>query len=337
MKTTYLFKSFCILALGLSLAGCEEKFGEGVTLTDIQLESESTRVLVGNIVKFNAYPVPWDCTDYEFTWETANPSVATVSPSGRIDAVDLGTTRITVSQGSIKKEFSVEVYEVYEETLPGKIETLGAKGAWHFEDANNLEKATIGNDLLAYKMDGNKTTGSPSLDGFSHVPGPTKRNYAVRVPKQSYFRCDHGFAASGGGSKVNEYTLLINVRIPKLGIYYSIFETDDLGMSSDSDGFIRPGADWGVRGSYTENTLFEANKWYQMVITLNNNGQLNYYLNGSLVDTKEMPLNSHAAWLTEAVLLFADEDGEDNEFDIATVAIWDRELTADEVSFLKGF
>jgi hypothetical protein len=37
------------------------------------------------------------------------------------------------------------------------MEAFGVKGVWHFEDANNLEKATTGKDLAAYRMDGNST------------------------------------------------------------------------------------------------------------------------------------------------------------------------------------
>jgi hypothetical protein len=217
-------------------------------------------------------------------------------------------------------------------SLQKQLEASGVKGVWHFEDASNLEKATTGKNLVAYKMDGNGTVGSPSLTGFSQVSGPTGDNFAVRVPLQSYFRCDHGFAAGSNG-KVTSYTLLIDVKVPVLGRYYTIFETDNLEMTSDGDGFIRPGADWGIRGNYTENVRFEAEKWYRMVITVAS-GIASYYLNGVLVDTKYPSVDGHASWLPEAVFLFADNDGEDNEFDIATVAIWDKALNDGEVKLL---
>jgi hypothetical protein len=324
-------RSFCFLAVCLLLAGCEKKLGDGVSLKDIAIGEASIRINAGDVGRLSAYPLPYDCTDYEFTWESADPSIATVDAYGRVTSVDVGNTTVYVSQGNIRKEFAVEVYEV---TLQEKITALGVKGVWHFEDAGNLELATLGNNLVAYKMDGNRTVGSPSLEGFSQVAGPTRRNFAVRVPKQSYFRCNHGLAAGGSG-KVTVYTLMVEFKIPALGVYYCIYETDDFNMTSDGDFFLRPGADWGIRGNYTDKTRLEAGKWYRMFVTVED-GKAKYYLNGRLIDEKDPGAGSHASWLPEGVLLFADEDGEDNEFDVATVAIWDKALSEGDITNLGG-
>lgn len=320
------------MALGC-LNGCDDKTSspEG-----FEVYPQSARINLGEILRIEAAPTPHDA-EAEFSWKSENPEIASISGIaavsfiGIVAAEDIGNTNIVVSMGSFSKTIPVEVYEV---TLQEKMAALGVKGAWHFEDAGNLELATVGNNLTAYKMDGNRTVGAPSLEGFSQVAGPTKRNLAVRVPKQSYFLCNHGFAAGSNG-KVTEYTLLVDVQIPRLGVYYSIFETDNLGMGSDGDGFIRPGADWGIRGNYTSKTPFEANKWFRMVITVDD-GKAKYYLNGKLIDEKEPGADGHASLLPEGFLLFADEDGEDNEFDIASVGLWDKALSGDDVAGLGG-
>ncbi|MDR1335518.1 MAG: Ig-like domain-containing protein, partial [Tannerella sp.] len=122
---TIIMRSFCFLAVCLLLSGCEKKFGEGVTLKDIATEGEtSIRVNIGEVGKLYAFPIPYDCTDYEFKWESADPSIATVDDFGRVASVDVGTTTISVSQGNIRKEFAVEVYEV---TLAEKLQKLGVK------------------------------------------------------------------------------------------------------------------------------------------------------------------------------------------------------------------
>jgi hypothetical protein len=332
MKSKFLVCATVCLMLGC-LSGCDEKSS---SLEGFEVYPESARINLGELLRIEAAPVPRSA-EAEFTWKSENPEIASlsgiaaVSFVGVVAAEDVGTTNIIVSSGSFSKTIPIEVYEV---TLQEKLATLGVKGAWLFEDAGNLELATAGKNLIAYKMDGNRTVGSPSLEGFSQVPGPTKRKYAVRVPKQSYFRCNHDFTAGSNG-KVTEYTLLIDVKIPQLGVYYSIFETDNLDMGSDGDGFIRPGADWGIRGNYTDKTRFEANKWYRMIITVKE-GKAKYYLNGKLVDEKEPGTDGHASWLPQGVLLFADEDGEDNEFDIAAVAIWDKTLGDADVTTLGG-
>jgi hypothetical protein len=316
------------------LNGCGDN--ESSTLEGIEVYPESGRINLGELLRIDVAPVPRGA-DVEFTWKSENPEIAAVSNIaavsfvGVVEGADVGNTNIVVSAGGFTKTIPVEVYEV---TLQEKLAALGAKGIWLFEDANNLEKATVGNNLVAYKMEGNRTVGSPSLEGFSQVAGPTKRKHAVRVPKQSYFKCDHGFAAGSNG-KVTEYTLLVDVKVPVLQQYYSIFETDNLNMGSDGDGFIRPGADWGIRGNYTDKTRFEANKWFRMVITVKA-GKARYYLNGRFIDEKTPGADGHASWLPEGVLLFADEDGEDNEFDIAGIAIWNNALGDGDVATLGG-
>jgi hypothetical protein len=346
MKVNCLFKSICILAAGLSLAGCEKKFGEGVVLKDIELENEHIRVLVGTDVKYHAYPVPWDCTEYEFTWETADPSVATVSPTGKISALELGTTRVTVGQGSVKKEFTVEVYELYEETLPGRMEKLGVKGLWLFEDAGNLFKATVGSDLI------------PVGSGFAQTQGTNSREKAVTLPcsekiddvwHHNHLICNHGFAPNGGGRYVNEFTVVIDCKfiggptaIPSWqnGKYYSLYQTA-LDNTSDADFFWRPGADFGITGSYSkQNHLFVKDTWYRFAIVVKLGKELRYFINGQYYEANNNgDQDGDRAWRPEGVLLFADEDGENGQgfpLHVATLGVFDRALSDEEVKSL-GF
>ena len=335
MKSKFLTYAAAACLMLSCLNGCGDD--KSSSLEGLEVYPESARINLGELLRIEAAPVPRNA-EAEFTWKSENTeivsvsNVAAVSFVGVVAAEDVGNTNIVVSVGNFTKTIPIEVYEV---TLQEKITALGVKGAWHFENAGNLELATNGNNLVAYKMDGNRTVGSTSLEGFSQVPGPTKRNLAVRVPKQSYFRCNHGLAAGSNG-KVAEYTLLVDVRFPQLGLYYSIFESDNLNMGSDGDFFFRPsGNDWGIRANYTDKSPYEANKWYRLVVTVKG-GKAKYYLNGKLIDEKEPGADGHASWLREGVLLFADEDGEDNEFDIASVAIWDKALSDDDVTTLGG-
>ncbi|MCK4294077.1 MAG: hypothetical protein KAY65_12835, partial [Planctomycetes bacterium] len=79
----------------------------------------------------------------------------------------------------------------------------GLKGLWEFDDAGNLTKATSGNDLIL--------NGS----GQSAVPGISGSDGAVGVEVGTYYQCDHGIPANGGGSYVNEFTLLFDVMYPQ--------------------------------------------------------------------------------------------------------------------------
>ncbi|GHT18258.1 hypothetical protein AGMMS4957_00160 [Bacteroidia bacterium] len=349
MKTN-IVKSFCFLAACLVLAGCEEKFGEGVTLKDIQT-GEDVRVNMGDKVKAQAWPVPWDCTDYKFTWESADPTIATVDNYGKITPVDVGNTVVYVSQGSIKKEIPVEVYEI---TLQEKLVALGVKGLWLFEDASNLFKASAGKDLM------------PVGTGFTQVDGPSKRKKAVSLPcsekidgvwQHNHLICEHGFAPNGGGAKyVNEFTIVVDCKFPggptetptwQNGKYYSLYQTY-LDNSSDADFFWRPGGDFGITGSYTGkskdgeelNHLFVKDTWYRFVIVVKLGNELKYYMNGVAYDARSQgSLDGERAWRPEGVLLFADEDGENGQgfpLIVSAVGIFDKALTEVEAKSLGG-
>ena len=68
-------------------------------------------------------------------------------------------------------------------------------GWWKFDDISDLGKAEVGNALI---VNGNITS----------VDGPKAGNLAVEVPVGSYFTCDHGIAPNGGGTLVNEYSIM---------------------------------------------------------------------------------------------------------------------------------
>jgi hypothetical protein len=114
-----------------------------------------------------------------------------------------------------------------------------------------------------------------------------------------------------------------------------------LTNNNDGDIFIRPGRDWGFRSYYTTVTLIDAQQWYRMVFSVKMGESARYYLNGVLIDTKssaaDLGIDSdRASWPLDHVLLFGDESGEDNVFDVAEVAIWNKALTAGEIKSLGG-
>ena len=319
---------------------CEEKkLGDGVKLKDIELSGSNLRVNLGETERMYAFPIPYDCTDYEFKWVSADPAIAVVDAYGRVKAVDIGNTTITVSQGSISKQFAVETYEV---TLQEKITKLGAKGFWQFLDANDLFKATIGTDLI------------PIGTGFEQIAGFNSRTKTAVIPSSqkvddewqyNHLRYNHGFAANGGGNKVNEFTILIDCRFPGEGgpsnppwvngKYYSLYQSN-LYNSSDACFFWRPSANWGITGSYTTTDhLFVRDTWYRFIVTAKLGTEIKYYQNGTNYPASNNgDRDGGRAWDLAGVLLFADEDGEDGQgfpLHVANLVIWDRALTEAEI------
>ena len=344
-----IMKIFCFFAVYMVLStGCDDRLGKGVKLKDIMTDGQ-VRINLGEKGKARAYPIPWNCTDYAFKWESANPSVVTVDDYGNLTSVDVGNTVVYVSQENIKKEIPVEVYEI---ALSEKLTKLGAKGFWQFQDPNNLFKATIGKDLV------------PFGSGYMQTTGPNNRTKAIVIPcsekvdgmwQFNYLFCDHGLAANGGGARVNEYSIVIDCTFPggptcvggnfsgniwdggnwTNGHYYSLFQTD-LFNTSDAHFFWRPGGDFGVRSHYTKlNRIFVKNTWYRFIISVKLGKDIVYYMNSTKYESSALgDIDSSRSWDLNGLLFFADDDGEDGQGSpliVSSLAIFDRVLTIDDV------
>jgi hypothetical protein len=295
-----------------------------VPLKGIDIDTGTTLSLEpGGKLQITATPNPVNTTDVSpFEWSSADESIATVN-NGLITAVSAGQTTITVSRDAFSIEIAVKV--------------LGLVGSWLFEDSN-IQKATIGNDLVAYKMDGNKTVGSPDLSGFTVTDGPTPGSHAVTIDKGSYLFCNHGIAPNPQVDKVTEYTFMVEFRLPEAK--RACFFQNDLSNTSDVDFFLRNNmTDFGIVGLYgNPPSPIEANRWYRVLasVKLGDDGWIRYYLDGENYYEGSAALSHGSApWDKNGLLLFCDEDGEDEIMDVSQVAIWNVALTPEQVAGLK--
>ena len=85
-----------------------------VDVTGIVLDKSSLRLGVGRTYTLNAIVTPTNATDKSYTWSSSDTSVATVSSSGVVTGVGLGTALITVTttDGGKTAQCSVEVVPV---------------------------------------------------------------------------------------------------------------------------------------------------------------------------------------------------------------------------------
>jgi hypothetical protein len=227
----------------------------------------------------------------------------------------------------------------------------GVVGRWLFEDNESIGKAETGNDLTISEStlypNGTTQTGGP----MSIVDGPATGNKAVRIPKWSYFKSVYNMAPNGGGSRVNEYTMLFDFKVPALTVgtshlYYTFFNTwigdgsDGGDTSTNADFFIRGNDTHAIGGgvfSYSSSNPIEANRWYRLVVSVKVGETVKYYLDGVLLytSTNVSTVDTFRASLrTDAVLFFHDDSGEDSELDVAEMAIWSETLDATRVGLL---
>ena len=218
-------------------------------------------------------------------------------------------------------------------------------GLWEFDNPANLTKATIGNDLIR------RGSGQSAVAGISGPDG------AVAVESGTYYQCEHGIGANGGGGYVNEFTLLFDVMYPQQSAgQWRAFYQSGYDAYNDSEYFIHPADEsWGVGDlGYTDNATVgefysSHSTWYRVVLTVNldnNSGAAfhDLYINGKLEgnhNTANLDLDGRFALYPSDdanpyLVLCGDNDGEDARMHFSNIAIWGRPLTPEEIADLGG-
>jgi len=204
----------------------------------------------------------------------------------------------------------------------------GLVGAWEFDNASDLVHADTGNDLVL-------------VGSHTAVTGPEAGNGAVRIGVGSHYSCTHDIAANGGGTRVNNYTLLVDFKLPPIGSYYAFFQTETAN-TSDADCWINKVGSVGMTATgYSEEKLV-AGEWYRLVVSVALNCHYDYYIDGNLIkaggiQSLDGRLSLDPASGGNEVLFFADNNSEDNTLDVAKIALFDRDLNAGEIAELGGY
>ncbi|MEA1972019.1 MAG: fibronectin type III domain-containing protein [Candidatus Cloacimonadota bacterium] len=202
-------------------------------------------------------------------------------------------------------------------------------GQWNFDNSLYLIGATVGNDL---ELVGTQTA----------TDGPDENDGAVTIGAGSYYECFHDIAANGGSTEwVNDFTIVIDVKIPQLNQWYCFYQTSYTN-SNDGDWFIRPNGTIGVGDTGYSNLSIDSNEWYRLAISVSLGNHYDYYLDGQLLheggaQSFDGRFAIYSSENENTVLFFADNNGEDNEFDIAKISLYDTDLSATEIAELGGY
>ncbi len=197
-------------------------------------------------------------------------------------------------------------------------------GHWNFDDQDNLLNADIGNELVLF---GNHKA----------VAGPIAGNGAVRIGIGSYYRINHGLSSSGGGSRVNEFSFIFDIKIPVVSPWYCLYQTD-LTNADDGECFINPSGNIGVGDSRYTDFAIKNNEWYRVGISVKNSSHYDIYIDGVKRLTGNIgDVNGRFSFDINGVLIFADDNSEDHELDVADVKLYASALTSQEMRELGGY
>lgn len=227
-------------------------------------------------------------------------------------------------------------------------------GQWDFNQGDL--RATLGQPLqyADATVQADVQFGSTTLFGISDIAGQPANVMLCNPSTSGYtnwngFILTHGIAPNGGGTRVNQYTLIMDVLYPywSSGFYRALWQTD-LANTNDSDLFVNGPNAIGISQTYDGELSLDT--WHRMVFTFDlTQRELGKYIDGTNVVAAPKgaaPLGPHLVqylsastnvldggsvdmrWsLGPTALLFADEDGEVGTVYVSSVQVRNGRMT----------
>lgn len=220
--------------------------------------------------------------------------------------------------------------------------TCATTGLWDFENGNLT--ATIGTDL-GYLGSADQLVQFGTTTSFGIADIGSSAAHVMSFPNFTLYdgiQMFHGIAANGGGTYVNQYTLILDMLWPagSDSVYRAIFQTYDYN-TNDADFFIGTSNGIGISGDY--DGLIEPDTWYRIAISVDlSDARMDKYINGSLVGSQVLGSGVDQRWALypaefgQALLLFTDDDDETAPGYVNSISIISCPLTAAEVASFGG-
>ncbi len=320
-----------VAALGVAgdpLAGANQQpvIAEG---TEVQLDAELNGPAVPLVLHASdpegaplTWSIPTQPVDGVAAIVTQSSVECTLSYTPDPGFTGLDPFVVRVSDGEGFSEITVNALVIDPSALPYPEPV----GFWEFDFAIDPTLATLGNDLLL-------------VGSLGTLPGQGGSDGSVDLGPGSHFILDHDIpAGTGGGSEVNEYTLLFDVRYPSSSPWKALFQTDT-SNGNDGELFIRTGSGTvgtaAGLGGYSANAT-STDTWYRIVMTVDNGSARKVYVDGAEWNGGNAGSLDDRYSLAETLLIFADENGEDGLIEVTNLAIWDEALTPAGIAALAN-
>ncbi len=341
-----------------------QSLANGIDINGETIGIENANGSIGLMASLDASPAayPYNSLAIEFTQLAPNASISgMVTDSGTGSPIDGATVEFGTISGvsgpdgsyTISEifagDYAVHVYadgyfdyhaepvtvlegaNVFDYALDPSGMPAGFVGGWTFDDPAQPLVASVGNDLV--------------LSGVhSTIDGPAPGDGAIRIGPGSFYRCYHDIEANGAfgnASWVNQFTIVMDIRIPQLNTWYCMYQTN-WSNSNDGDWFVNRNGNVGVGDTGYSGYALVPGEWYRVAISVDLGVQYNYYLDGQLLQIGgaqdyEGRFSLYPASGANQVLFFADNNGEDGQIDVAQVLLFDRPLSSGEMASLDGY
>jgi hypothetical protein len=196
------------------------------------------------------------------------------------------------------------------------------RGQWDFNGSNLA--ATVGADLQYFDTGVSNDTafGTTTSFGLPDINGQPATimhfNSTAGLAPWGGFQMFHGATPNGGGSFVNQYTLIYDLYLPVVG-WRSLLQTD-LSNVSDGDFFINPSGGIGISGVY--DGFVPPNEWHRVAIAIDLAGPvLTKFIDGVKIGNQTDGLSAVDGRfsLDPSALLFADQDGDTGDTYVSSI------------------
>lgn len=225
-------------------------------------------------------------------------------------------------------------------------------GQWDFNQSNLTASCGQALQYFDATVQTDTSFGTTTSFGISDIAGqPAKVMYfAPSAASWGGYVMTHDIAPNGGGTNVNQYTVIIDLLCPasSMGAYRALWQTDPSNTDTDADVFLNPGDGLGI--SQTYNGLLTADEWHRIVLAFDlTKREFGKYIDGVNVLSTPIgtaPLGVHRAqylstsvdplagggvdlrWsLKPTALLLGDQDGDLQPLYVSSVQVRNGRMT----------
>jgi hypothetical protein len=208
-------------------------------------------------------------------------------------------------------------------------------GQWDFNSGDL--SATIGS-ALAYRGD----TAATTVFTTASIGGQTANvmMFPKATPSQGYLMT-HGMAPNGGGSYVNQWTLIMDIMFTSAtdNTWRALLQSNQ-GNGNDADLWVNRANGLGFGGNY-HGTL-SLDEWHRIAFVVDAssptsaNNTVSKFIDGALVGVNSGIGRDGTYGLDPTALLFTDNDDETNFGYVNSIQITDAALSASDIGLLGG-